>query len=99
MATRKKKEVVAVAEVPVRKPTPIAKREKKEMKIFKPVVKEPIVVRGSHLTITYNSDGYPEKLEWDDDALIRDVRDAILRHESNIPATAESKPKRKTRVK
>jgi hypothetical protein len=77
MATRKKKEVVEVAEVPVRKLTPIAKREKKEMKIFKPVVKEPTVVKGSHLTITYNSEGYPEKLEWDDAQLLKDVQEAI----------------------
>jgi len=57
------------------------------------VFPETEVVTGSHLTITYNN-GYPEKLEWDDEALLRDVRDAILRHESNIPATAETKPKR-----
>jgi hypothetical protein len=62
------------------------------------ILPETKVVKGSHLTITYNN-GYPEKLEWDDDALLRDVRDAILRHESNIPTTAESKPKRKTKVK
>ena len=37
---------------------------------------EPKVVKGSHLTITYKN-GYPEKLEWDDEALARDVRDAI----------------------
>jgi hypothetical protein len=34
------------------------------------------VVKGSHLTITYKN-GYPEKLEWDDEALARDVRGAI----------------------
>ena len=61
---------------------------------------EPTVVVGSHLTVTTYPDGRT-KLEWDDDALLRDVRDAILRHESNIPATAEaiSIRKRKTKEK
>ena len=63
-------------------------------------VAEPTVVIGSHLTVTTYPDGRT-KLEWDDDALLRDVRDAILRHESNIPATAEaiSIRKRKTKEK
>ncbi len=34
------------------------------------------VVKGSHLTVTHYSDG-KTKLEWDDDALLRDVKDAI----------------------
>ena len=61
---------------------------------------EPTVVVGSHLTVTTYPDGRT-KLEWDDDALLCDVRDAILRHESNIPATAEaiSIRKRKTKEK
>jgi hypothetical protein len=59
---------------------------------------EPTVVKGSHLTVTTFPDG-TTKLEWDDEALLRDVRGAILRHVSNIPATAETKPKRKTKVK
>ena len=61
---------------------------------------EPTVVVGSHLTVTTYPDGRT-KLVWDDDALLRDVRDAILRHESNIPATAEaiSIRKRKTKEK
>ena len=33
------------------------------------------VVKGSHLTVTYNN-GYPEKLEWDWDALVNEVREA-----------------------
>ena len=33
------------------------------------------VIKGSHLTVTYVN-GYPEKLEWDDEALMRDVREA-----------------------
>jgi len=51
---------------------------------------EPTVVKGSHLTITYTN-GYPEKLEWDDEALISDVRAAL--------DSVETKPKRKTKAK
>ena len=61
------------------------------------VFPETKVVKGSHLTITYTN-GYPEKLEWDDEALIRDVREALLKAESSVPATVESKPK-KSKVK
>ena len=63
------------------------------------ILPETKVVKGSHLTITYDANNYPIKLEWDDEALLRDVQNAILRHESNIPATAETKPKRKTKAK
>ena len=58
----------------------------------------PKVTVGSHLTVTTYEDGKTE-LKWDDEALLRDVQGAILRHESNIPATAETKPKRKTKAK
>ena len=61
------------------------------------ILPETKVVKGSHLTITYNN-GYPEKLEWDDEALLRDVREAILKAESVLPVT-ETKSKRKTKVK
>ena len=61
------------------------------------VFPETKVVKGSHLTITYNN-GYPEKLEWDDEALLRDVRAAILKAESVLPVT-ETKPKRKIKEK
>jgi hypothetical protein len=63
----------------------------------KVILPETKVVKGSHLTITYNN-GYPEKLEWDDEALLRDVREAILKAESVLPVT-ETKSKRKTKVK
>ena len=55
---------------------------------------EPTMVKGSHLTITYTN-GYPEKLEWDDEALMNDVRTALLTAESNITVTTESKPKKR----
>lgn len=38
--------------------------------------KETTVVKGSHLTVTTHPDGRTE-LEWDDEALARDVREAI----------------------
>ena len=63
----------------------------------KVILPETKVVKGSHLTITYNND-YPEKLEWDDEALLRDVREACLKAESVLPVT-ETKPKRKTKAK
>jgi YD repeat-containing protein len=37
---------------------------------------EPTVVKGSHLTVTTHPDGRTE-LEWDDEALLRDVQNAI----------------------
>ena len=58
------------------------------------VFPETKVVKGSHLTITYTN-GYPEKLEWDDEALMRDVRQALLKAESNVPAKVETKPKKR----
>ena len=55
------------------------------------------VVKGSHLTVTTFSDG-TTKLEWDDEALLRDVRNAILKAESVLPVATDQpvdKPKRK----
>jgi len=86
MATRKKKSDSIVLDMPG------------TIGSAKIILPETKVVKGSHLTITYNNN-YPEKLEWDDEALLRDVRAALLKAESNIPATTESKPKRKTKVK
>jgi hypothetical protein len=73
----------------------MATRKKKTEELSQNVT-WPKINQGSHLTVKTFEDGRTE-LIWDDDALLRDVRDAILRHESNIPATAEatSKPKKK----
>jgi hypothetical protein len=57
----------------------------------------PEMVKGSHLTVWTYPDG-STKLEWDDAALLRDVRDAILRAESVIPVTATT-PKRSRKAK
>jgi hypothetical protein len=94
MATKKK---TKVEEVKVKKST----KKKDSITLDMPgtiggaklVFPETKVVKGSHLTITYTN-GYPEKLEWDDEALMNDVREALLKAESNVPATAETKPKK-----
>jgi hypothetical protein len=52
------------------------------------------VVKGSHLTVTTDSEGRTT-LVWDDEALLRDVRLAILTAESKIPAATETTPKKK----
>ena len=81
----------------------MATRKKKSDTIdsTKIVLPETKVVKGSHLTITYTN-GYPEKLEWDDDALLNDVRLAILKVESTIPVSTDTtavKPKRSKKSK
>ena len=60
------------------------------------------IVKESHLTITYDANNYPVKLEWDDEALMNDVRAALLKAESNIPASTDTitvKPKRTKKSK
>ena len=71
MATKKTKTLDEVIEKlpPKRK----AKIEKRAAELIDPSG----VVRGSHLTVTTFSDG-TTKLDWDDEALLRDVKDAIL---------------------
>lgn len=66
MATRKKKEVIDM-------PGTMG-----SAKLVFP--KEPTVVKGNHLTVTTFSDG-STKLEWDDAALLQEVKDAILNAE------------------
>ena len=65
MATRKKKSDSITLEMPG------------TIGSAKIVLPETRVVKGSHLTITYDTNNYPVNLEWDDEALLRDVRDAI----------------------
>ena len=57
----------------------------------------PKMQQGSHLTVKTFEDGRTE-LVWDDEALLNDVRAAILKAESVLPADAEkSKRVRKTK--
>lgn len=79
MATRKKKSDSAVLDMP---------GTMGSAKIILPKVE-----KGSHLTVTTHPDGRTELL-WDDEALLRDVRLAILTAESKIPVkTATHKKK------
>jgi hypothetical protein len=91
MATKKTKTLTEVVEkLPVKRK---AKVEKRAAELIDPSG----VVRGSHLTVITFSDG-TTKLDWDDEALLRDVRAAILKAESAIPVSEETKPKRKKKV-
>jgi len=60
-------------------------------------VGEPTVVKGSHLTVTTYPDGRTE-LEWDDEALARDVREAIASVETTQGETnVKTKKTRKSK--
>jgi hypothetical protein len=94
MATRKKKtDVIMSAEVAetMEMPGTIG-----SAKLVFP--KEPTVVKGSHLTVTTFPDG-STKLEWDDDALLRDVQTAIANYEAEgqsiIDEVKPKKPRKK----
>jgi hypothetical protein len=50
----------------------------------------PKVTKGSHLTVYTFEDGKTE-LVWDDEALLSEVRNAILKSESILPASKKSK--------
>lgn len=57
---------------------------------------DPIVVMGSHLTVTTWANGRTE-LKWDDEALLRDIQQATLKVKSNAPVakiTAKKKTKK-----
>lgn len=53
---------------------------------------EVTIVKGSHLTVTTYPDGRTE-LEWDDDALMRDVQEAIASVTSVAPIKKSRKKK------
>lgn len=73
MTTKKTKTITEVIEkLPVKRKTKIEKRAAELIADTDPSG----VVRGSHLTVTTFSDG-TTKLDWDDEALLRDVRAAI----------------------
>lgn len=59
-------------------------------------INEKKVVKGSHLTVTTYPDGKTE-LEWDHDALLRDVQEAISSFEDLVTITEEKV--KKTRKK
>jgi uncharacterized membrane protein len=57
-------------------------------------VKEVKVEKGSHLTVTTYPDGRTE-LEWDDEALARDVREALASVEKPKPKKTRTSGKSK----
>lgn len=72
-------------------------KKKTEIKTTKPTknVTWPMVEKGSHLTVYTHEDG-KTTLEWDDEALLRDVRNAILKAESTVPVTTKPAVKAKS---
>jgi hypothetical protein len=54
------------------------------------------VVKGSHLTVTTLSNGRTV-LEWDDEALLRDVRNALTDHENAVKLTVTETKVKKTK--
>lgn len=54
--------------------------------------KWPKIDQGSHLTVKTFENGRTE-LVWDDEALTRDVKNAILSYESSVPASETKKVK------
>ena len=76
----------------------MATRKKKSEIIISADIAEMVestVVKGSHLTVITYPDG-STKLEWDDDALTRDVREAIASVENLTQGDSNGKT-RKTR--
>lgn len=65
-------------------------RKKKEVVANVPSGGWPLMNQGTHLTVKTFEDGRTE-LVWDDEALLREVREAI--------ASVETKPKRKGKTK
>jgi hypothetical protein len=56
---------------------------------------DPTVVKGSHLTVTTFPDG-KTVLEWDDEALLRDVQKALTEYENSVKVnTTKTKRKKK----
>ena len=78
MATRKKVDVVAKPKATKAKVEPDAQVIKRKLTNLETAMKLNVVLikKGSHLTVRSYPDGH-EELEWDDEALARDVREAI----------------------
>lgn len=76
----------------------MATRKKKDPGTLSGLPKDyPYVIIGTHLTVIEYENGRTE-LIWDDEALLRDVRAALLKAESTLPV-AEEKPKRTRKKK
>ena len=67
----------------------MATRKKKDTGTLSGLPKDyPYVTIGTHLTVTEYEDGRTE-LTWDDDALLSEVRAAILKAESSMPVVVK----------
>jgi hypothetical protein len=84
MATRKKKSESVTVDMPG------------TIGSAKLVFSEPKVVKGSHLTVTTYPDGRTELL-WDDEALLRDVQNALTEHEKSVKVTTTATKVKKTK--
>jgi hypothetical protein len=82
MATRKKKSESLVLDMPGT--TGSAK------------IMLPKVEKGSHLTVTTYPDGRTELL-WDDEALLRDVQNALTEHEKSVKVVTTVTKVKKTK--
>lgn len=100
MATRKKK---TTAEHQDDFDIPIMADAKSVMRKKKVQVAGPSVVKGTHLTVTTHEDG-STTLEWDDDQLLKEVREAIAslkkpsvraKSSKKIPAAKKTVTKKK----
>lgn len=98
MATTRKKKITVPDEVinTYNDERLVSKHDKKQ-KANKPSGGWPKITQGSHLTVKTFEDGRTE-LIWDDEALLNDVRNAILQYESTIPV-ATDKPKKERKKK
>ena len=56
----------------------------------------PKVEKGSHLTVTTYPDGRTE-LQWDDEALLKDVQNALTEHEKSVKVTTRATKVKKTK--
>jgi hypothetical protein len=72
------------------------KSKKKEALVNVPSGGWPVINQGSHLTVKTFEDGRTE-LIWDDEALMRDVREAIASVEQIDSVTPKRKTKGKTK--
>lgn len=70
---------------------------KKKSEVTNEIV-EPVVVKGSHLTVTTYPDGKTE-LVWDDEALARDVHNALTAYDESVKLNTVETKKTRTKTK
>jgi hypothetical protein len=68
----------------------MATKKGSSKKVNVPANDWPHITEGSHLKVIEHENGRRE-LQWDDEALMRDVRAVILKAESVIPVDIETK--------